>query len=755
METPTPPIFDEHLDPGVRLRSRQNRLEEYLIEVTRLEKKILNETGQRIITKERWNKHFAFKTEKEGLELRVAELQSQYEAALTEQAGLSITDGSEQDVIPGLQKILRREEPIPAPLMQEVYAMILHEHKSLDFVRHVNPVAERVLFNYELQPLRDALAKLKQENYELRQGGKGTEQIQVENTPVGLVSNLQKELEDQRRLNQQLIDRFGNVEQATQRIAETQLNQVQNSPSIEESLACLKKQVIDLRADLATKNMTIQIQQKKIDAFQRNARASEDKAQAGILAVENYLHSKRTIKELEERLQIKEYDLNSSLQLNDFLKTQHTQLSGRAERLTIHYEGLIKAKDQEIRAKDEEITDLDSWGNMLQETVEGLCDEADGPAGLRPYIEKLELAKAQLEEENKTINYENMLQQEKLRDVVDKGKGAQSAIGKLVIEKASAQRELKNFKNTLKDFLSQALPLARGDDKLLSSFIDIWRKWTVEELQPEREVGSQDGLPWIIRAPVTPTSAALGLESSSTISLAAKFFVLVHTRRHAEPLALGILPELIRRFPRCEDSWAARIVVECIVKFYEDRKTVVETMETASVSLSLLQLYYAVVKRFPKIKSQMTQESGVLWGLRDYARKCDSLMGEVCDKLCSARSSHTGISALQSTLKERMVQYPLNGLCLISDTNTEWVIVISEGERAITLTSKLLFRLDDENTTLTQWGYSVKEPSELSDVTFIDDIDADDKCHWWQKYILNFVPYDDELKTLLEGLKLT
>lgn len=104
METPTPPIFDEHLDPGVRLRSRQNRLEEYLIEVTRLEKKILNETGQRIITKERWNKHFAFKTEKEGLELRVAELQSQYEAALTEQAGLSITDGSEQDVIPGLQR---------------------------------------------------------------------------------------------------------------------------------------------------------------------------------------------------------------------------------------------------------------------------------------------------------------------------------------------------------------------------------------------------------------------------------------------------------------------------------------------------------------------------------------------------------------------------------------------------------------------------------------------------------------------------
>jgi hypothetical protein len=53
METPTPPIFDEHLDPGVRLRSRQNRLEEHLIEVKRLEKKILNETGQRIITKER------------------------------------------------------------------------------------------------------------------------------------------------------------------------------------------------------------------------------------------------------------------------------------------------------------------------------------------------------------------------------------------------------------------------------------------------------------------------------------------------------------------------------------------------------------------------------------------------------------------------------------------------------------------------------------------------------------------------------
>jgi hypothetical protein len=270
-------------------------------------------------------------------------------------------------------------------------------------------------------------------------------------------------------------------------------------------------------------------------------------------------------------------------------------------------------------------------------------------------------------------------------------------------------------------------------------------------------MGTQTSTPWIIQAPVTATSAEAVLGGSSMIALAVQLFVLVHARRLEEPLMLSILPELIRRMSDCNDCWAARIVMECIMRFHDDRGKIIKSMEVASVSLSILQLYGEVVKRFPSILSakQMRQPGHeIVADLKVFTRVCNYHIGQISDRLFAAENVAAGISALQTSLGKKMVQYPVHGLCLLSDTTTEWVVVISELEQTITMVSKLLFELDDENTTLSHWAYTVKAPSGLSEKIFIDEIEAAE-CQWWRDYILDFLPFNDSLSDLLKNLTLT
>jgi hypothetical protein len=751
MEPPPPPIFDEHLEPGIRLKRRQSRLDEYLTEVNQLEKKILSETGQRVNTRQRWTSHYNFKSKKEDLELKIADLQKSHDLALAEQAGLATTTSSEEDMRPRLQKILDKEGPVPANIMHECYALILREHKSLDFIRHMSPVTVKTFFNFELQPLKDEVARLMNENHELRNPPDDTNrQVEKKEHPLqGLVKYYMELLDKEREKNKELHERLLDAEF----VAETQPN-----PALEASLARLKEQVANLKADLTARENLLQIQDDRIKEVKIDANRYKAQAQARTKAVEQMTHAKDTIKELEDKLRIKEYDLNNSLLLNDFLKDQYDQLNRKTDvRLAtladIHIvrvqekDAEIQQKNTEIQQKDAEIqqknTELQEDKALLKErdqTNERLKDEKK--------IHQAEYQKVnnRLNQELKTATEDyNTLQQRMEKQI--------SVTGKLSKDK----QRMEAFKTSFEDFLIQALPLANGDDKVFSSFIQIWHTWTKEHWHTETATGTQYSAAWAIKSPATPTSVTLDFESSSTISLAAKLFFLVHTRKQEEPMALGILPELIRRMPHCNDSWAARIVVECIAKFNDDRSKIVKTMETASVSLSLLQLYGEAKKRFPSIMKVpgMTQKDRVIVsGLRAYTRQCDDTMGTISDKLCFAENTNAGVSVLRSVFGRRMVQYPLQGLCLISDTTTEWVVVISEEERSITLTSKLLFQLDDNNTTLTHWAYSVKKPSELSDITLIDHIEAVE-CQWWQKYILNFLPFDDNLNALLEGMRLT
>ena len=776
---PPPPIFDEHIEPGVRLLKRRERLDEYLAEVERLDKIITQELGQRIITRERWTNHYEFKAEKESLEVKIADLQKSYDSALTEQAGLAIATSSEDDVRPRLEKILNKEGPIPAPIMQECYAMILHQHKSLDYIRHMSPETEKLLFNWELGPLKEQLRKLREENYALRQGNQGNVQTTREDPAIEQVKSLQKQLENERKANQELYEQLRGPELATQRIAETQLDLGQDSTTaLEESLANHKIQVAKLKADLITKDTSIQLQNKKIEAFQRNARLFEAKAQEGAQALERFTGAEKRIKELSDELRIKEYDLNGSRQLADFLKdqwakldSQYNELNRKADArlatLADEHNGLIQEKDLDIQQKNTLIQQRDTEINKMKTEIQQKNTQ-------------IKQKDTEIQQKNTQIKQKDIEIQQKATDIskkdvdiaelknrlwgpqglktqlqtTEKHLNEQTSFSNDVSEE---NRILKAFKKTLKNFLTEALPLANKDDKVISSFMQLWHTWTDESWQAETAMGTQWCAPWLIKPPVGPSSAVINLENSSTISIAAKLFVLVHTRKHEEPLALSILPELTRRMPSCNENWVARIIVACAAKFNDDRSRVIKTMETASVSLSLLQLYIETKRRFPsllEVPGMSETDRHIVSGLKSYTSQCDEILGTVSDTLYFAENVDAGVSALQESLGGRMIQYPLHGLSLISDTATEWVIVISAKERSITLTSKLLFQFDDENTSLTQWAYSVGEPSELSKITLINPIEALE-CQWWQKYILHFLPFDDNINALLESMNLT
>ncbi len=725
-----------------------DRLDEYLQDVNELDKKLLKEAGRRVLTKERWAAYNKFKTEKESLELQVVDAQKKYDEAVAEQDGLTITNESEEVTIPQLQRILTAERAMPAIMMQECYAMILHEHKSLDFIRQLSPDMEKVLFNFELKPLRDEVEKMKKENYELRKANPGANQVQVNYTPNDSYAGLQKELADAKARNHELLERFGDLDQATQRIAETQLNQAQDSPALGESLSNLKIEVASLKAEIATKDKKIQIQERKLNAFQKSFQAFESRALAGDRAVEKATHANGMIEELRKELHVKKYDLNSSTQLNDFLRTQLAKLN---DDMVAQFHAMDAYYEYQIEGLNSNIGSLDSSLSEQRALNTALWNEIHGPGGFDETVKNLERGKDRLKFENGEL-LQQTTELKSTRDSFEKG--AQHAAGKLASEKSAVQRELRMLKGALKECLSQALPLAQGDDSVLSALIDIWASGPLSVLPVTPVTGTQNSASWIIKAPVTASSSSMTFENHSNMSLATKLFALVHTRRHEGRLALEVLPELIRRMPKCNESWVARILLACVATFNAGRGTVVKTMETSSVSLSLLQLHIEVRRRFPALWSQAVHNGAEINnGLQTYTQQCNELLGEVCEKLCSAEHLESGISALQSSLKERMVQYPIHGLSLISDTTTEWVFVISEAERTITPTSKLLFQLDNENTTFTHWAISVKEPSELSNITFIDDIEAVE-CRWWREQVLEFLPFSDNLNNLIRDLKL-
>jgi hypothetical protein len=80
-------------------------------------------------------------------------------------------------------------------------------------------------------------------------------------------------------------------------------------------VASLKKEVAEVRADLACRDRTIQLQDKKVIAFQGRCRFLESKAAEANRAFDSANRATELAEELRRELRIK----NSSNQLNDFL----------------------------------------------------------------------------------------------------------------------------------------------------------------------------------------------------------------------------------------------------------------------------------------------------------------------------------------------------------------------------------------------------------------------------------------------------
>jgi hypothetical protein len=217
-------------------------------------------------------------------------------------------------------------------------------------------------------------------------------------------------------------------------------------------------------------------------------------------------------------------------------------------------------------------------------------------------------------------------------------------------------------------------------------------------------------------------------------------------------MAFEIVCESQHRLSPSDDSFVARAVLKCSQIAY-NRETVISST-SAMFIMAELQLYTMVSTRFPEV-SQL-DEAGHDVMVSELIRRCresDNLIGELCSTLHLAKANVQDIvSPFASVFKERSLEHKTVELSLIltSDDEFDWVVVFKED--SIALTSKSLFYLDDESTSLELWSYGVKEPSNVSMYAFESRI-TDDGYEWWQNYILPYLPFSEYTNDVLHRIE--
>ncbi|KAF4630191.1 hypothetical protein G7Y89_g7952 [Cudoniella acicularis] len=317
--------------------------------VIALNREVLSETGKLVITKDHWDRYHEFDAKITAFEPRVEECETRLKNAERELASLMINDdqgGASPALTTRVEKILSREQATPTKMVVDAAAILLRSAKSLDPVRSLHPNLEKLLFNFELRPLREENDRLKSLSFNSQVGGSGSAPVRshTDDEYNALKRQLEHERSEKDRLLQEMSKRSLD---ASQRIPQTQFSEVANArfayteTQRQKSDAEVEKQ----KRLLAQKDANIRaltMQRNKEEARARRALLAEDRANKESARILSELNDTKVV------LQAAEKDLEDNIQLRTFFQAKVAETEWRSELIAGRFEQDIQQLESEI-----------------------------------------------------------------------------------------------------------------------------------------------------------------------------------------------------------------------------------------------------------------------------------------------------------------------------------------------------------------------------------------------------------------------
>ena len=259
------PIFVGGVEPGASIERRMISWDELIEQVKKVDRDVLREKGQRTLTKGHWRRYHEMVAKCGTLASMLQKATDKLEAGGAELAGLRPGDDGLAGANNGrVERILSQKRAAPEYLINEPYALILHDQKSLDPIRAVSPAGSRVLFNKELQPLRDRVETLERELRRVKRGNDQDKPIDLDQEGDDELTKTKKALAAEKAMINKLRVHLAEINsEGPQRILATQLQEEQTASINAIAESSLDKHIVnaeinELRASLSGKIETIE-----------------------------------------------------------------------------------------------------------------------------------------------------------------------------------------------------------------------------------------------------------------------------------------------------------------------------------------------------------------------------------------------------------------------------------------------------------------------------------------------------------------
>jgi hypothetical protein len=759
------------MNPDEKVEDRMKRLEALQDNLDVLLVDIPEETGKLVLTKESWAKHNAFEKKFETFKPKLDKAGQELTAA-TSQLGTLALDQVETgaDDFQRIQKILAKGRKASDRMRDECFAVLLHSLGDLDALRDMDPRVSRLLFNYELEPLRKECERLNEKIIELQTSSYGGHEVQVPGAADDRYGELRKRLENAQLLNVVLSKRLGEpaVVAATQIVARPQELQQPTPADVEVSrLIALN---VSQEALLRDKDAEIQRQKERIDALGQEARDASSRIEALELKLPKHDNTVRGLRDRVRTLEGERNDWKNKFKASDREKTRLDQELANCNQRLEEESRTHGSLQDELAILDINCMKAVRDAKDRQRTIDDLTDMIGAKDS---ELFDAEQKNEAFDKEVAELQHLNDRKQHAIQKVVQGKKSAQAASKKLLVRISELEQSIVSKQNTIDEVVKEKVALQRksddeskemrkkvnflrsivgsfsselhtdeSNDETWLEFFTLLGKMPVHVLQVE-EVEHPG---WLIAPPTSAGTICAGTRDLFLLRLVFRLFVCIHNGDCEESTALDIIYSIQELLPESEDPFAARALVEVSLKACA--RVQVTSPESAMFTLAILQLYMTVSARYPGISK--LDDSGVdqvIPQLLEFCKASDSLIGEICDVIYHAQIGHTHeIESLNSFFRERMIVYPDDGPSLISDFEFDWVVMFWEDEGIIALTSKALFYVHEE-TTLDIWKFGVKKPSKYFEATFEHSHD-DDEYQWWENYILSSLSITDEVKQI-------